>query len=56
VHLALGCIVYLALGAIPFVGKFVTVAVVMIGLGALVSTRAAGLIKIRGGGGPAAST
>jgi hypothetical protein len=54
VHLALGCAVYLLLGAIPFVGGFVTAAVVLIGLGALVATRAAGLIKLgRGGGEPA---
>jgi hypothetical protein len=51
VHLALGCAIYLVLGAIPFIGRFVTAAVVLVGLGALVATRAAGLIKIGRAGG-----
>ncbi|HET6150832.1 MAG TPA: hypothetical protein VFH68_25065 [Polyangia bacterium] len=47
VHLAFGCGVYLVLSSIPFVGHFVTAAVALIGFGALVATRAAGLIKLR---------
>jgi hypothetical protein len=34
----------LLLGAIPFVGGFVTMAAVLIGAGCMVSTRAAGLL------------
>lgn len=47
VHLALGCVAYLVLSSIPFVGSFVTAAVTLIGFGALVATRGAGLIKFR---------
>jgi hypothetical protein len=46
-HLALGCGLYLVAGAIPVVGWCVTVAAVLLGLGVLVSTRAAGLLKRR---------
>jgi len=47
VHLALGCAVYLLVSSIPFVGHFVTAAVALIGFGALVATRGAGLIRRR---------
>jgi hypothetical protein len=47
VHLALGCAAYLLLSSIPFVGQFVTAAVALIGFGALVATRGAGLIRRR---------
>jgi cytoskeletal protein CcmA (bactofilin family) len=50
VHLAAGCAIYLLLSSIPFVGGFVTALVVLIGFGALVETRAAGLVN-RGGPG-----
>jgi hypothetical protein len=49
VHLALGCAAYLILSSIPFVGHLVTAAVTLIGFGALVATRGAGLIKLRRG-------
>jgi hypothetical protein len=47
VHLALGCAAYLVLSSIPFVGQFVTAAVILMGFGALVATRGAGLISRR---------
>jgi hypothetical protein len=50
VHLAVGCAIYLPLSSIPFVGTLVTVVVALIGFGALVGTRAAGLIRRRGSG------
>ena len=48
VHLLVGCIGFLLLGVIPFVGGLVTLAVVMIAIGTLVSTRLAGAIAKRG--------
>jgi hypothetical protein len=45
VHLALGCLLFLVLGAIPFVGGFIKAAVTLIGIGALVATRGAGYLK-----------
>ena len=48
VHLLVGCIGFLLLGIIPFVGGLVTLAVVMIAIGTLVSTRLAGTIGKRG--------
>jgi cytoskeletal protein CcmA (bactofilin family) len=55
VHLAIGCAAYLVLSSIPFVGQFVTAAVILMGFGALVATRGAGLIPRRRAsvGGPA---
>jgi hypothetical protein len=47
IHLALGCGLYLVVSAIPVVGWFVTIAAVLLGLGVLVSTRAAGLLPRR---------
>jgi hypothetical protein len=47
IHLALGCAIYVVLSSLPFVGHFVTAAMAMIGFGALVATRGAGLIKLR---------
>jgi hypothetical protein len=53
VHLAVGCALFLVLGAIPFVGGLVTAAVVLVGFGALVATRGAGfLAKKEPNGGP----
>jgi hypothetical protein len=46
-HLALGCALYLLASSLPRVGWLVTLAVVLIGVGALVSTRAAGLLARR---------
>ena len=47
VHLAIGCGVFLILGALPWVGDVVTWVVILLGIGSLVATRAAGLIKPR---------
>jgi hypothetical protein len=52
-HLALGCALFLVLGSLPFIGGFVSFAVVTVGLGAVIATRGAGLIPdSNGGGGP----
>ncbi len=45
VHLAVGCALFLLIGAIPFLGGFVTAAVVLIGLGSVVATRGAGFFR-----------
>lgn len=45
VHLAAGCLGLLVLGAIPYVGGALYAAVFLIGMGAIVSTRAAGLLQ-----------
>jgi hypothetical protein len=50
VHLAVGCALFLILGAIPYVGGFITAAVVLVSIGSLVSTRAAGLIPTKRNG------
>ena len=50
VHLAAGCVLYLLLSSIPFVGGFVTAFVAVLGVGALVQTRAAGLVPRSGAG------
>jgi hypothetical protein len=47
-HLAVGCALYLLASSLPRVGWLVTLAVVLIGFGALVKTRAAGLLARRG--------
>ncbi len=47
VHLLVGCIGFLLLGVIPFVGGLVTLAVVMVAIGTLVSTRLAGTVAKR---------
>jgi hypothetical protein len=43
IHLALGCALFLVLGAVPWVGDFLTFGLILLGLGAVVGTRAAGL-------------
>jgi hypothetical protein len=48
-HLAAGCALFLLLGFIPYVGVWVTVAVILTGIGVVVATRAAGYIPPRGG-------
>lgn len=50
VHLALGCFLFLALSAIPYVGPVVTVATLLFATGILVTTRLAGLIQKKNGG------
>ena len=47
VHLAVGCALFLVIGAIPYVGGIVTAAIAMIGMGAIVATRGAGLFPPR---------
>ncbi len=47
VHLGLGCFLFLITTAIPFLGKFVFLIVLLLGIGTLVSTRGAGLLKPR---------
>jgi len=42
VHLAVGCAVFLIASWLPWVGGFVTAALVLVGIGALVATRGAG--------------
>lgn len=42
-HLALGCLLFFVVGFIPWLGDWITLAVGMMGLGAVLSTRAAGL-------------
>jgi uncharacterized membrane protein YbhN (UPF0104 family) len=42
-HLALGCALYLVVGSIPWLGDFATLGLILLGLGAVVSTKAAGL-------------
>jgi hypothetical protein len=52
-HLALGCALFLVLGAIPFVGSFVKGAAVLAGIGTVALTRGAGLFsKNRPSGSP----
>lgn len=46
-HLAVGCAVYLIAGSIPYLGGLVTLALVLVGIGVLVTTRGAGFIKPR---------
>ena len=43
VHLLIGCLAFLVVGSIPFVGGLATLALIMIAIGTLVSTRLAGV-------------
>jgi hypothetical protein len=47
VQLALGCLLLVAVGAIPFVGTWITVIVSFIGIGAMIATRGAGIASGR---------
>jgi hypothetical protein len=51
VHLAVGCAIYAALAALPWVGGFVVAATVLAAIGVLVATRGAGLVRRRNGNG-----
>jgi hypothetical protein len=51
VHLAVGCALYAALAALPWVGHIVVVATVLAAIGVLVATRGAGLARRRNGNG-----
>jgi hypothetical protein len=44
VHLAAGCALYFLVGLIPWVGRWATIAVFLVGVGVMVATRCAGLI------------
>jgi hypothetical protein len=47
VHLAFGCVLFMFVGAVPFVGNFVMAAALLTGIGSVVATRAAGLLQTR---------
>lgn len=44
-HLAVGCAIYLVAGLLPWIGGWLQMAMLLAGYGAIVSTRAAGLIR-----------
>jgi hypothetical protein len=52
VHLAFGGLVFLVTGAIPHLGDLVKIAVFVTALGAVVATRAAGLLPVKRGASP----
>ncbi len=52
----MGCAIYAALAALPWVGGIVVAATVLAGIGVLVATRGAGLLRKRNGGGGASSS
>lgn len=47
VHLAFGCLLFMLVGALPFVGTFLTVALILAGIGSVAATRGAGLIPTK---------
>ncbi len=47
VQLALGCVLLVIIGAIPFIGTWFTAAVAFIGMGAMIGTRGAGIVSGR---------
>ncbi len=49
VHLAVGCAVFLVLGSLPYLGGFVTVALLFTSIGVVIATRGAGLFNPRNG-------
>ena len=49
-HLALGCLLFLVAGFIPWLGDWITLAVGLIGLGSVLCTRAAGLWPLKRNG------
>jgi hypothetical protein len=51
VHLAVGCALFVALSALPWVGGFVGLITALAGIGTLVATRGAGFFVKRNGGG-----
>ncbi len=46
-HLAVGCALFFVIGIIPVIGGLMHAAIALIGIGVLVATRGAGLIKVR---------
>jgi len=55
-HLALGCVGFFVVGAIPWIGDFVTLTVGLIGLGAVIGSRGAGFWPARKNGGSGYAT
>jgi len=51
VHLAVGCALFVALSALPWVGGFIGLITALAGIGTLVATRGAGFFVKRNGGG-----
>lgn len=51
-HLALGCVLYLAASSLPFIGGFVTAALVLVGIGSIFATRGAGFVRRKNDNGP----
>jgi hypothetical protein len=51
VHLAVGCALFVALSALPWVGGFIGFVTALAGIGTLVATRGAGFFVKRNGGG-----
>jgi hypothetical protein len=49
-HLFVGCALFLMLGAIPFIGGFITAAVALAGIGVMFATRGAGFVPPRRNG------
>lgn len=49
VHLAVGCALFLVLGALPYLGSLVTVALLFTSIGVVVATRGAGLFNPKNG-------
>ena len=47
-----GRLVFAVLGAIPWIGGLISVAVIFLGIGSVVASRAAGLVKGKDGGTP----
>jgi hypothetical protein len=56
VHLAVGCGLFVALSAIPWLGHLVVIAVILAGVGVLVATRGAGYFLKKNGNGNGPST
>ncbi len=52
VHLAVGCALFLVLGAIPYLGGFVTVGLLFTSIGVVVATRGAGMFNPKNGAPP----
>lgn len=52
VHLAVGCALLLVLGSIPYLGGFVTVALLFTSIGVVVATRGAGIFNPKNGAPP----
>lgn len=56
VHLAFGCGLYLVASSVPWIGDYVTFTLALFGIGVIVATRGAGMVKRNLGGGDAYRT